>query len=155
MMNAKAAKSAKRAPRGFTLIECLAVVALLALAVATLAAGLSSSAAEARLREARTLVLDLDARARAVAMQGEPAVLRVSEGRVSVHVGNAATFERELPRTVEVVLIEPGTGTPLDGVRIDTRGRSPDYTLSLHSGDRRTQTLVSGLTGYAFAEASP
>lgn len=154
-MNARAAKSAKRASKGFTLIECLAVVSLLALAVATLATGLAPSAAEARLREAASAVLDLDARARALAMQGEPVVLLASEGRVTVRVGNAAAFERELPRTIEVVLTEPGTGTPLDGVRIGTRGRSPDYILSLHSGDRRTQALVSGLTGYVFAEAGP
>ncbi|MFG0243479.1 MAG: prepilin-type N-terminal cleavage/methylation domain-containing protein [Phycisphaerales bacterium JB054] len=155
MMNAKAAKGAQRGPRGFTLIECLAVVALLALAVATVAAGLSPSAAEARLREARMLILDLDARARVLTMQGEPVVLRASEGRVTVRFGNAAAFERDLAPEIEVVLTEPGTGTPLDGVRIDTRGRSPDYVLSLHAGDRRTQTLVSGLTGYAFVEAGP
>ncbi|MFG0243495.1 MAG: prepilin-type N-terminal cleavage/methylation domain-containing protein [Phycisphaerales bacterium JB054] len=155
MTNAKAPKGAQRGPRGFTLIECLAVVALLALAVATLATGLAPSAAEAHLRNAASAVLDLDARARALAMQGEHVVLRALEGRASVRVGNAAMFERELPRAIEVVLTEPGTGTPLDGVRIDTRGRSIDYALSLHAGDRRTQMLVSGLTGYAFAETGP
>ena len=153
-MNAKGTKIAKRAS-AFTLIECLAVVALLALAVATLAAGLAPSAAEARIRDAKSAVLDLDARARALAMQGEPVVLLASEDRVMVRVGNAAAFERELPRTIEVVLTEPGTGRPLDGVRIGTRGRSSDYAILLHSGDRRTRTLVSGLTGYAFAETGP
>lgn len=151
-MSEKGTEIAKRAS-AFTLLECLAVVALLALTVATVAPGLSPSTAEARLREATMLVLDLDARARVLAMQGEPVVLRVSDGRVSVRVGNTVTFERDLPRTIEVVLTEPGTGTPLDGVQISTRGRSPDYALSLHSGDRRTQTLVSGMTGYVFAEA--
>lgn len=153
-MNAKGTKVAKRTS-AFTLIECLAVVALLALAVATLAAGLAPSAAEARIRDAKSVVLDLDARARALAMQGEPVVLLASKGRVTVRVGSATTSERELPRTIEVVLTEPGTGTPLDGVRIDTWGRSSDYAILLHSGDRRARTLVSGLSGYAFGETRP
>jgi hypothetical protein len=131
------------------------VVALLAIAVAAVAAGLAPSAAEARLREARMIVLDLDARARALAMQGESVVLQASEGRVSVRLGDAPLLTRDLPRPIEVVLTEPGTGTPLDAVPIDTRGRSPDYVLALHAGDRRTQTLVSGLTGYAFGGAGP
>lgn len=154
-MNAKAAKGAQRGPRGLTLIECLAVVALLALALSTVAAGLTPSAADARLHDARMIFLDLDARARVLAMQGESVVLRVSDGRVSVRVGSTATFERDLPRTIEVVLTEPGTGTPIDDIQIDTRGRSPDYTLSIHSGGRHAQTLVSGLTGYVFGEAGP
>ena len=148
-------KAAKKTRRALTLVECLAVVALLAVAVATIAAGLSPSVAGARLREVRSIVLDLDARARVLTTRSGPVVLRVSEGRASVHLGDVPLFVRHLSRPVEAVLTDPGTGTPLDAVRIDTRGRSPDYALLLRSDDRHTLTLVSGLTGYAFEGADP
>jgi len=139
--------------RAFTLVECLAVVALLALVVATLAAGLAPSAAETRLRDARSAVLDLDARARVLATRGEPVVLRIAEGRASLWVGSSPALEREV--AVGIALLEPGTRAPLEAVRINTRGRGPDYVLVIASGETHFETLVSGLTGYAFEERIP
>lgn len=51
--------------RSFTLLESLAAVALLALAAATVAVRLSPSVGSARAEDARSIVLDADARAAA------------------------------------------------------------------------------------------
>ncbi|MBK7406247.1 MAG: type II secretion system protein [Phycisphaerales bacterium] len=140
-------------PRAFTLVECLAVVALMALAVATLAVGIAPATGESRLREARSMVLDLDARARVLSGGGEPVVLAVAGGSVRVRVGTdpAPVLERGLPASVEAALLAPESRGVLPEVCIDSRGRGADYVLSLRLGGRRTETLVAGLTGYAFA----
>lgn len=140
-------------PRAFTLVECLAVVALMALAVATLAVGIAPAAGESRLREARSMVLDLDARARVLSGWGEPVVLAIAGGSVNVRVGTDPdpVLERALPASLEAALLAPESRDVLPEVRIDSRGRGADYILSLRLGARRTKTFVAGLTGYAFA----
>lgn len=134
----------------FTLVECLAVVALMALVVGVLAVGLAPSTAHARIREARSAILDLDARARVLAHGGEPAFLRIEAGRAVVEQGGEPVLARDLPATLDVALCEPASRVAIPAVRFGTQGLGPDYVILLRSGDASSGTLVCGLTGYAF-----
>ncbi len=148
-MNTKRAVS-----RAFTLVECLAVVALMALAVGTVAVGVAPAADAARLREARSAVLAVDARARVLARQGEPVLLTIEGGVVrAVLAGDdrhRVILERQLAGITEASLRDPTTGHTLAAVRIDSAGQSDDFVLHLVASDRRSETLVAGLTGYVF-----
>lgn len=136
--------------RAFTLVECLAVVALMALVVGVLAVGLAPSTAHARLRDARSAILDLDARARVLAHGGEPAFLRIEAGRAVVEQGGESVLARDLPRSLNATLADPESRDMLPAVRFGTQGLGPDYVILLRSGDASSGTLVCGLTGYAF-----
>lgn len=140
--------------RGFTLLECVAVVMLLALASAAVAVGVSPSVHSARSDEARSIVLDADARTRVLAARGEAATLTLRGNRVLLLVGDSATpvLDRRLPAGVRLSLVSPAARTPLAGVRVDRVGQSPDYILVVEASGTRSETLVAGLTGYAFAE---
>ncbi|MDQ7014618.1 MAG: prepilin-type N-terminal cleavage/methylation domain-containing protein [Planctomycetota bacterium] len=135
--------------RGFTLIESLAVVVLLALVVGVVAASLAPAADRAAMDRAASAVLDADARARAIARRGEPVELRVADGSVWVRLAQhaPALVTRQLPAATTIELTSTVSGTPLGVIRFDARGRSPDYIFTVHSGERSTRTLVAGLTG--------
>ena len=122
--------------RAFTLIECLAVVALIALAASVVAVGLAPGAAEARLRDARSVVLDVDARARALAQRGGGVVLCIDEGRVVAALDDEARpiIARELPDGVRATIVDPRSGRTLAGVRVDRCGESPDYVVTVRAG---------------------
>jgi prepilin-type N-terminal cleavage/methylation domain-containing protein len=151
----KVAKIAEHVPApGFTLIESLAVVALLALAVSTLAVGVAPSVGAARLRDARSAVLDADARARVLARQGRVVLLSADENAVWAHDAadprETPLVRRPLPEGVSVSIRGTPAGEPLGTLRIDADGRSDDYLLTVLAGDRASETVVAGLTGYAF-----
>ena len=135
--------------RGFTLIESLAVVVLLALVVGVVAASLAPAADRAAMDRATSAVLDADARARAIARRGEPVELRVADGLVEVRLAQhaPALVTRQLPAATTVELTSTVSGTGLGVIRFDARGRSEDYIFTVHSGERSTRTLVAGLTG--------
>ena len=140
--------------RGFTLLECVAVVMLLALASAAVAVGVSPSVHSARADEARSIVLDADARTRVLAARGDAATLSIRDDRVLLHVGDSATpvLDRRLPEGVKLSLVSPVARTPLAGVHVDRVGQSPDYLLVVEASGARSETLVAGQTGYAFPE---
>ncbi|MFG0242552.1 MAG: prepilin-type N-terminal cleavage/methylation domain-containing protein [Phycisphaerales bacterium JB054] len=140
--------------RGFTLLECVAVVMLLALASAAVAVGVSPSVHSARSDEARSIVLDADARTRVLAARGDAATLTIRGNRVLLLVGDSATpvLDRRLPAGVKLSLVSPAARTPLADVPVDRVGQSPDYILVVEASGTLSETLVAGLTGYAFAE---
>ncbi len=131
--NAKPAKGAKNAgcvpACAFTLIESLAVVALLALAVSTLAVGVAPSVGAARLRDARSAVLDADARARVLARQGRVVLLSADEhavwARDAADPRETPLVRRPLPEGVSVSIrgtpagepLKPSASTPTAGAR--------------------------------------
>ncbi len=156
--NAKITKEANAATpvdaSGFTLIESLAVVALLALAVSTLAVRVAPSVEAARLRDARSAVLDADARARVLAQRGR-VVLLTADGdavwaRDAADPREMPLVRRPLPEGVTLSLRGTPAGESLSTLRIDADGRSDDYLLTVVAGDRASQTVVAGLTGFAF-----
>lgn len=136
--------------RAFTLVECLAVVALMALVVDVLAVGLTPSTAHARIREARSAILDADARARVLARSGEAVFLRVEPRRAVVERGGEPVLVRDLPAALDVALCEPASRVAIPAVRFGTQGLGPDYVILLRSEDASSGTLVCGLTGHAF-----
>lgn len=142
--------------RGFTLVECLAVVALVALAMSVGAVGVASSSAEARMRGARSAILDLDARARSLARGGGggggsgATFLWIDERRAVVERGGELLLERDLPHSVDAAMIDPSSRRPMPAVRFDADGTGPDYLIALRATDAANETLVAGLTGYAF-----
>jgi prepilin-type N-terminal cleavage/methylation domain-containing protein len=156
--NTKPTKGAKHAgcvpACAFTLIESLAVVALLAIAVSTLAVGLAPSADLAAIRDARSAVLDADARARVLARQGRVVLLSADENAVWAHDAadprETPLVRRPLPEGVSVSIRGTPAGEPLKTLRIDADGRSGDYLLTVLAGNRASETVVAGLTGYAF-----
>lgn len=153
ILNAKIAKDAKRG--AFTLIECLTVVVLLAVAMGTLAVGVAPSVEAAQIRDARSAVLDVDARARVLAQQGRVIVLSVKGGEVTARdeadPRQTPLLQRALPDGVAVTTLAATTKEPVAAVRIGADGRSDDYMLRIASGSRSGETVVAGLTGYAFA----
>ncbi|QKK07503.1 MAG: prepilin-type N-terminal cleavage/methylation domain-containing protein [Planctomycetota bacterium] len=140
--------------RAFTLLECMAAVALLALTAATVAVRVSPSVESARMDDARSTVLDADARARVLASRGAEVTLAVVDGRVLVWVGGGESpaVDRWLPDGVAVSLLNPDSREAIAKLRVDRLSQSPDYILSVESAGGRSGTLVAGLTGYAFAE---
>lgn len=140
--------------RSFTLLESLAAVALLALAAGTVAVRLSPSVGSARAEDARSVVLDADARARLLAARGGEVALSIDAGRVTIRVGDddSPVVARMLPDGVVVSLLTPTSRERIPELRIDRLGRSSDYLLAIEAAGARSETLVAGLTGYAFAE---
>lgn len=156
--NAKITKITKEAihvdASGFTLIESLAVVALLALAVGTVVLGVAPSVEAARLRDARSAVLDADARARVLAQHGRVVLLTADSDAVwardAADPWETPLVRRPLPEGVSLSIRRTPAGEPLKTLHIDADGRSDDYLLTVIAGDRVSQTVVAGLTGYAF-----
>lgn len=140
--------------RAFTLLECMAAVVLLALTAATVAVRVSPSADSARMNNARSIILDSDARARVLAARGSATTLATIDGRVFIHAGdnNSPVLDRGIPEGVTVSLLTPDTREPFQKLHIDRLGRSQDYILSVESVGMQSETLVAGLTGYAFDE---
>lgn len=140
--------------RSFTLLESLAAVALLALAAATVAVRLSPSVGSARAEDARSIVLDADARARLLAARGGGVALSIDAGRVTIRVGDddSPVVSRMLPDGVVVSLLTPMSRERLQELRVDRLGQSSDYLLAIEVAGARSESLVAGLTGYASAE---
>lgn len=138
--------------RAFTLLECMAAVVLLALTAATVAVRVAPSVESARRDDARSIVLDADARARLLAARGSATTLVIADGRILIRVGGdeSPVVDRWLPDGVTASLLTPDSRQPVPELRIDRLGQSPDYILAVESAGGRSETLVAGLTGYAF-----
>lgn len=138
--------------RAFTLLECMAAVVLLAMAAATVVVRVSPSVESAWVDDARSVVLDADARARVLAARGAGTTLELNDGRVMIRVGNddSPVVGRWLPDGMAVSLLTPDTHEAVTAIRVDRLGQSPDYVLLVEAAGMRSETLVAGLTGYAF-----
>jgi len=138
--------------QGFTLVECLACVALMALATSVLAVSLGSHGRRERMEAALRRVLEVDSGGRALARRGQPVVLRIDGGYATAEVVGAdgAALRRDLPRSVDARALDPRTRAPMPVVRVGPDGRGPDYLVSVGGGGHHVEALVSGLSGYAF-----
>ncbi|QKK07545.1 MAG: hypothetical protein HND58_04765 [Planctomycetota bacterium] len=102
--------------------------------------------------DARSIVLDADARARLLAARGSVTTLVITDGRVVVRVagGESPAVDRWLPDGVTGSLLTPDSRDPIPELRVDRLGHSPDYILSVGTSGARSETLVAGLTGCVF-----
>jgi len=129
---------------GYTLLEVLAVVAILGSVAGAIAASLGASTREAQRSALRASIRDLDARARLFARSGTPVALsREEDGRLVL---------REHPHGRVLMALE---GSELElrteaGARslvFDRLGRTPDYAVTFFD-DANGPLRVQGATGW-------
>ncbi len=137
---------------GFTLLEMLAVVAILGLVAATLAPSLAGSTKRGTVYTARAALLELDARAR---------IHSRSQGPVELVVGESSVTMKDLRTGRELTTLELDSGVWVDfkieadpqRLVFDSRGCSPDYRIQLKFGPLDEESwMVLGLTGWAVKE---
>ena len=131
-----------------TLVETLAVVALLGATVAVTIPTLSIVQEDAKSRLLLAHVLDLDQRARLIARSAGPVSLAVSDSEVQVidESTEEVLAERAVPAhaTARVQVGEAEVG----GVLFGADGRAPDYVVEVSVGDQKLRVRISGLTGW-------
>lgn len=142
---------------GFTLIEMLAVVALLGLIASVAVVSLSRSDRGGAIQSARWGLINLNARARLAARtEGCGVIIRSVENgsRLVADVKSAAddrwSSSLDLPAGVKVAFFDGQVGRrkAAQGLLIDRTGRSADRAveISIESGPSE-QWLLYGLTG--------
>lgn len=137
----------------FTLIELLAVLVVLGMAVSVAAVGLSSRSAESRLSDAASSIAALDATARVLARKGRVTELVFDEAASMVLIVDrsaeeAPSIERVLPDGITLEAWQRPSGTPIDRLVVDARGQSADYQVRVSSGAASVTVRFAGLTGW-------
>ena len=142
--------SFQRTQRGYLLLELVAAVALLAIAVAALLPAVAGRTESAREAEMFHRVCDLERRARLLSLRDGPVRITVDESRGELRatpVDAPVAALRVRADRAELHLLDPGTRAELPAVPIDRLGRSMDYLLLIrHDGTDRI-LRVDGLTG--------
>jgi prepilin-type N-terminal cleavage/methylation domain-containing protein len=146
--------------RAFTLVEMLAVVAILALTVSAAAVALTGMDRAGALHAAAANYAAFDAQARATARTSAGAVtIRiVEEGASAVIVIDAMQGHWTARPQVVGRLEMPGAVTmrwaadeparrPLGSIALDRNGRGRDYLVEFIADERRTRWRIGGLTG--------
>jgi prepilin-type N-terminal cleavage/methylation domain-containing protein len=137
--------------RGFTLMEVLAVVLLLTLAMGATAAGIAASSDATKLRAATAAALDLDRRARLHSRTGARVILAAEPGHIGIR--QWATGEQladvPLPTGIAARLTDPTGEHPLASIVFDCTGATPDYRLVLSLDNQTRSLLIAGLTGWS------
>jgi len=150
--------------RAFTLIEALAVVAILALVAATLAVSLGGAAQAAAWQRASSAVRQFDRLVRLEARTNGPIQIAIDGAAIvatrrndhapvlqsdsfspaigdsSAGVALVASHRRAAGTTPEL--------TVLGSIQIDAAGRSIDFAYQLSDGTELHRLRVAGLTGY-------
>lgn len=139
---------------GFTMIEMLAVVAILALAATLAGVSLSGAASRASLEDVAQRVIVYDAGARLYAARFDrPVVLRFDEGSVAQVFAeeDADAPPREplrLPGGYRVRVLASEEDHPT--VPVSAGGRTRSYAVRVTAPNQRSQSIVfAGLTGEA------
>lgn len=138
---------------GFTLIEVLAAVTIVALATAALTVGLGAADANARLRALTADLIDLDARARLLARTDGACELRFPRDEAEREVTLVLLGREDMFTSVALPMngrVEARTldGHPLEAVRVDRSGRSVDYRVMVALDELAATWAVAGLTGW-------
>ena len=139
----RAQRCRRAAARGFTLLELLLVVALIAMASAGIAFSLRESGEQLLEREALRLVARLDA-ARAQSRASGNAIVWQPDGEGYVFMGSAGPAEAPIP------WLEPGTRVRDDKTLV--LGPEPiigAQTIELVLGDRSLRVATDGLRPFA------
>lgn len=134
---------------GFTLIELLLMVSLTSLAVMITFGNLSSTTASAEMRSRLSRLIELDQRARVLAMRGERASLDLSNDKPSFRliIEGDPTPLATLLMPEHVHFAPMHNRTSLEHVYFDQSGRSGDYTIVLLAENDIRTLRVLGLTG--------
>lgn len=148
-----------RARPGYLLIELIAAVALLSLAVAALLPSVVGRSEASRQSELIHRLTDLDRRARLLSLREGPVRLTLDPDR-SALLATSNLAESAVLRVNtdgwEAHLLDAETKAELSGISIDRLGRSQDYQLFLESDGLRLTLQVDGRTGRVrTAEAVP
>jgi prepilin-type N-terminal cleavage/methylation domain-containing protein len=146
-------RRAEASAKAFTLIELLAVLVVLGMAVSVAAVGLSSRSVEAQLSDAASSMASLDASARVLARKGHVTELQYdkSDGRLQLIdrcCDDAVVIGREISATITLEAWEQPTGTPIESIIVDSRGQSVDYQVRVSSGELSMALTFAGLTGW-------
>lgn len=154
--------------RAFTLIEALAVVAILALVAATLAVSLGGAAQAAAWQRASSAVRQFDRLVRLEARTNGPIQIAIDGASIVATRGNNhapvlqcdsfISATRDSSAGVALVAIDQHAAgmalelTVLGQVQIDAAGRSIDFAYQLSDGAGLHRLHVAGLTGYLWEE---
>ena len=135
---------------GFTLIEVLAVVVLLAVISTLSIAGLSSTSAGASLMRLKAECRNLDAHARLAAQSsGKPMTIQHKQDANLIELLEDTDSERlsivSWPAAL-TLRMEIG-GVPASTVVLDRLGRSPDYSFIILRDQHESRLDIAGLTG--------
>ncbi len=139
-----------RSPRGFTLLEMLAVVALLSMVVSICIASLGSALDSAASRALEAAVRELDGRGR-LAARTLGAVDLVADSESST-LSARLSSTGEVLSSVDVgsgraVALADAHGNRIGGVRLDRAGRSIDYSATIAWSHGAATLRFAGLTG--------
>ncbi len=134
--------------RCFTLIETLVAIGLTALVFALVVPAISATTDAADLRAFEAKVIDLDRRARVLALNGEDVRLLVRDGeasRVQLWAVDelVASLDSPSPWRLRLEADERAVGT----VAFDGRGRSTGYTIVLTTSQVDRRISITGITG--------
>jgi type II secretory pathway pseudopilin PulG len=139
-----------RARPGYLLIELIAAIALLSLAVAALLPSVVGRSEASRQSELIHRLTDLDRRARLLSLREGPVRLTLDPDR-SALLATSNLAESGVLRVNtdgwEAHLLDAETKAELAGISIDRLGRSQDYLLFLESDGLRIILQVDGRTG--------
>jgi prepilin-type N-terminal cleavage/methylation domain-containing protein len=143
--------------RGFTLIEMLAVVALLGLISSVAVVSLTRVDGASAMQSARWGLMNLDAQARIAARtQESAAIIRVLDGGSRLAANLATAHEGAwsaslaLPHGTVIRFLggQKMWGQSLDGLYIDRIGRSADATIEIAGQSGQSERwLLHGVTG--------
>lgn len=155
--------------RGFTLIEMLAVVVILALVASTLAVGLATTAHAADWRSATAEISRFDRLTR-LSVRTEGALEVTIDGNTLVARNQSAELFRSGTILVPALGATRTSGDTTSAlqldrqsdhgngreivttVAIDSSGRSIEFAYRLTDGDRVMRVHVAGLTGFIWTE---
>lgn len=150
--------------RAYTLVELLAVVALLALGVTMLTPMLVGAGASSRLDSAAIGIINLDARARLIAQGHGGARLEMDgDGGIALEEGpvdpsRPAPADNPKPTWLAPtglgVSIRSDTGERIGTIVYDAAGRSRDYEVILDEPPARRVIRIAGLTGWTTTETA-
>jgi prepilin-type N-terminal cleavage/methylation domain-containing protein len=136
---------------GFTLMEVIAVLAIIALTFGIASYGVSRIIPAADAHTAAHRVARLDAWARGAALhEHRPAWLSFS-GHSVLAVCDGETRRQELGDDVRINRVPPAAATPTTHgpVAIAPPGRSESYGVRISDGEKRVWLIVLGATGEA------
>lgn len=134
--------------RGYTLIEVFAVVVLMGLIAAVFVPSLASTSRSSQLQRLRADLIDLDTRARQLAVQGSSVTLRWQEALRTLVLYQHLDQPRQLrsmdiPDQYELELLSEAVA-----VTFDANGQSPDYGYLIRSEMGVDRIDFNGLSGW-------
>ncbi len=134
--------------RGYTLIEVLAVVVLMGLIAAVFVPSLASTSRLSQLQRLRADLIDLDTRARQLAVQGSSVTLRLQDEPRSLVLYQHLDQPRQLHSIVIPDEYELELLIEAIAVTFDANGQSPDYGYLIRSDMGVDRINFNGLSGW-------